>query len=650
MSLKRIAPLLVVLFGFAVRVYAMDTAWIDGDRANPHGIGIVLLDAVARGDWANFPLFSDDASIGLPNPPLLTYAYAFAALTGRSLSMANALGLIANTIAVAAAYGIGRRVGGWHAGMIAATLLACSNWGVTLARGTWHPTPLEPGTVLSAFLLIAGVTRSRPRLLLAGFVVAALTAFTDVKAFVLLAQAPLAVLIAGGARGPQRRVWLQGVAICIGAGLLYVALLFAGGRADTITNIGLLRAEQPAFTEGDLRARDITPENRDPVGHFLRLATNAGYALTWTDPSLPGYALRRGLEDAQSTGLAVLAAIGVLVMLARLRRPEHRLLLVWAALPIAALAVLALRRDDFRVPPYYLLFTSPVAHVAAGLALSLVLTRVKPALTALVCIVLAIVPTWNFAAAAQTVYSAPFNGNVGFMPLRWSQRLGHLWRDQCPQMILDPHWWIISLRETSETSRRGTLRDNATSLIWAANENGGTCGLVQSGPALPNAELLPLLLDDGSVVRTYRSLPYRAPADVAPLDVNLGWTLLDHTVTPALQPGGTITVTHVWRINTLPAEPYATWYYAPFVKVRAPDGAVVADINTARALEGWTWQPGDIVISEVYVQLPADAAPGSYAVQSSLFDPNQAKNAVYFDPARPGEPILTLDRTVMVGR
>ncbi len=645
---KRVVPLVIVLLAFAVRVLAMDTAWIDGDRANPHGLGIIALDVAARGDWANFPLFSDDASIGLPNPPLLTYLYALAAATGRSLSMANALGLIANTLAVAAAFGIGRRAHSWMAGALAATLMAGSNWGVFMARGTWHPTPLEPGLVFSAWLLLAGATRQRTRLQLAGFILAAATAFSYVTAFVLLAQAPLAVRAAGGAW----RGFVRGALICTATLALYVVLLAAGGRLSNLASIGLLRPAQPVTSEADLRARDITPENRSPLGHFLRLATNASYAVTWTEPSLPGYALRRSLEDVQSTALSVAVLAGLVMAMLRLRRAPYRFLLVWALVPLSVLYVLVLRRDDFRVAPYYLLFTSPVAHVLAGVSMASLLKRVRASAATCValCAMLSIIPAWNFAAAAQTVYAAPFNGVVDFMPLRWSQRLGRLWRDQCPRMIIDNFWWAISLRESSNGVRRGALRQNEISTAWSIDPNGGTCALKQIGPPPPNAELLALTLEDGSVLRTYRALPYRAPAEAQPLPVNLGWTLLDHSVTPTARAGATLTVTHAWRIDMLPSEPHASWFYAPFVKLISADGAVIIDINGASALEGWAWQPGEIISSDVTLSLPAGLPPGEYTVQSSLFDPNQKKNAVYFDPARPGEPILTLTRQVVVER
>jgi hypothetical protein len=54
------------------------------------------------------------------------------------------------------------------------------------------------------------------------------------------------------------------------------------------------------------------------------------------------------------------------------------------------------------------------------------------------------------------------------------------------------------------------------------------------------------------------------------------------------------------------------------------------------------------MISDVRVKVPADAAPGEYVLEISLFDPNQKKNAVYFDPVAPSAPVVTIRRTISV--
>jgi hypothetical protein len=60
------------------------------------------------------------------------------------------------------------------------------------------------------------------------------------------------------------------------------------------------------------------------------------------------------------------------------------------------------------------------------------------------------------------------------------------------------------------------------------------------------------------------------------------------------------------------------------------------------------WRPGDIIISNVRLKVPADAAPGIYKLKISLFDPNQKVNAVFFVPGAPDKPILNLERSLTI--
>lgn len=651
-AVRRLGPFAIVLFGFAMRVHAMDTTWIDGDRANPHGIGLLIVDALSRGQFTEFLLFNDDASTGLPMPPLIGYVWAIVSLFDRSLFMATAVGLMANAVVVAMVFDFGRRHYGWTAGMFAAAISAGSNWGVYLARGTWHPQHLEIGVVAAAWLLSIGVAGrlGRARALLGGFTAVAMTAGSYFGAFFLPAQAALATLIAGGWRNALRRAWLAGLALCALGFAFYGASLVATGRLErALSGFSLVRSEPGVLTEADLIARDITPMNRDPLGHFLRLATNADYALTWTSPDLPGYDVRRSLNDATAVLLSLAVAVGVARMAFGARRPVNRLMLVWALAPILALAAIAALKRDFRVAIYYLLLTTPVQYMAAGwgmAALVMALKRGRTAATAAACVALALVPAWNFAAAAETVYRQPLI-DPGFMPLRWSLRLGKLWQESCSLINGSNFWWDLSLFQDPRRWRRGGTFANEFSSAWSVAPQGGTCALKQAGPPLPNAELLPLALDDGSIVRTYRSLPYDAGRP-ATTTVNLGWTLLHYGAPLSASPGHTVTVIHAWRVDALPEETYWSFYYAPFLKLIGPDGKVAVSVDRAATLEGWQWRPGEIIFSSVDMRLPADLAPGAYVLQSSLFDPNQKKNAVYFQADRPGQAILTLERTLRV--
>ncbi len=53
-------------------------------------------------------------------------------------------------------------------------------------------------------------------------------------------------------------------------------------------------------------------------------------------------------------------------------------------------------------------------------------------------------------------------------------------------------------------------------------------------------------------------------------------------------------------------------------------------------------------MSNVQLQLPAGLAPGAYTIRASVFDPNQKKNAAYFDATQNGKVILELEQKVTI--
>jgi hypothetical protein len=48
------------------------------------------------------------------------------------------------------------------------------------------------------------------------------------------------------------------------------------------------------------------------------------------------------------------------------------------------------------------------------------------------------------------------------------------------------------------------------------------------------------------------------------------------------------------------------------------------------------------------LRIPSNLPAGEYTLEISLFDPNQMKNAVYFDPVAPATPIVTIQRQLSI--
>ncbi len=238
------------------------------------------------------------------------------------------------------------------------------------------------------------------------------------------------------------------------------------------------------------------------------------------------------------------------------------------------------------------------------------------------------------------------------MSLKDTEALGQLWRNAGCDIMHATRFendtpWVASLWR-----RADTIRDEHTSAlaqdssIWQITPGKLNCLMDEQRVALPATTIQSV-----DYLQDKRAYLYSAGRSAARtedgMSVNLGWSLTALEATPAVTTGGTITVAHIWHIDSLPAEPFDSWYFAPNVKLTDADGRVVSE-QWGKAISGFAWRTGDDIYSSMSFQAPIDAKPGAYTLVVSLFDPNQKKNAVYFSSARPGEPILALKRTVQL--
>src|SRR5690606_13303833 len=110
-----------------------------------------------------------------------------------------------------------------------------------------------------------------------------------------------------------------------------------------------------------------------------------------------------------------------------------------------------------------------------------------------------------------------------------------------------------------------------------------------------------------------------------PLDVSLN-TRLGDVVTLAgaswqpaiLSPGGNLDVTLVWR-----SEAETATSYQVFLHLLGPEGTVISQSDGEPA--GWTrptsgWLPGEIIVDERRLALPAELAAGEYTLLAGMYD------------------------------
>jgi hypothetical protein len=94
---------------------------------------------------------------------------------------------------------------------------------------------------------------------------------------------------------------------------------------------------------------------------------------------------------------------------------------------------------------------------------------------------------------------------------------------------------------------------------------------------------------------------------------------------PHLQAPATITVTLAWR-----AETETTISYRVFLHLVGPDGKLVAQSDGEPA--NWTrpttgWLPGEVVLDERVLAVPAEAEPGKYVLQAGMYTPENGRLA-----------------------
>ncbi len=666
---------------FAFRMHGLEHVRQNYDRAYPHGLGLFIRQAVAEGRFDQLPAASLLASINLPNPAGASYFYALLTAIEPSAYVATALNAMLGALVAAVAFDLARRLFGGWAAFVAGLLAGVSLWTAWVARGAWLQGPIEAMSALALWLAMNGLERGKPKHMFAAFAWAAACLHTYLVAAGLLAQLVAATLIGAlSLRGSGqwstglRRAAAAGAAIC-----LLSALAYAGAVISARASLTAVVNNPHAFNE-ETRAGRL---NLDPINHALRIASGRDFENTFVEPDTPLFEARDRWSDARATIIDALLWIGLgmlAIQAAGRSRPDparaltSRIALGWFVLPVLAtfLVANAVMRD-WKVHVFYLLLASPMPYALAGAPFALlecaarhVSRRTRYAILALAspaAIVAVAIPWWNALGEAEAAARFPYHHDGLYsLPIFWQMRLAERWRALgCVTLhAQEDARWVASLLGDARPARAEEIHIKGASSIWQVRPEGGECALLMAeSPAPARAEAFPIPIpgqkrtDRTPVVpMLYRALPLESalrPSDGAFI-VNLGegWRLLELQTPAAARPGETITVTHDWLVGLPPPEPYWSWYFAPFVKLFAPDGRMIAQVDDAPAILGYRWRAGHVQTSAVRFALPADLPPGKYALEMSLFDPNQKKNAVYFDPKQPSTPVVTIRRVLLV--
>ncbi len=649
--------MLILWLALLARLDQLELTRQNLDRAYPHGLGILIRDALASSHLSELPRLGITASISLPNPAGASYLLALLTALDPDPYTATALNALANVLVVAVAMHFTRRSAGFMASLGAGLLAGVSPWAVWVARGAWLQGGLEAAAALTCWLMMNGLVHERRKHLLAGLTLTALTMQTYLVAFGLLAQVLAMTAIRWRTlRATTRRAALTGLALCAASVIAYVGALNAEGFSlrQALDNPN---AHNEVTASGQL--------NLDPLTHLLRVASGRDFENTFVEADSPGYAARDWLSDLRAGVVEMLAVIGVAALAAR-RAPADVLLLTWAALPtFGALVIGNVAMPSWKVHVFYLLLASPAPYAFAGTALSagaLLPSRAGrvvfgSALSAVV-FVAALISAWNLQGEREALARFPLHHDgLHSLALRWQRALAREARQQCQYLSNDePQEWLISLMGKSARARRATYRQSAQGAAWLIGAEGGAC-LIATRLNQPPAHadlvwqsaLQGVDRTDRSPARValfrVRDLPAASADD---LKTNLGWSQAFINAPAQALAGQVVTITQGWRITALPDEPFWFWYFAPFVTLRDANGQAVAQLDRLPAFEGWQWRIGDTFYSEAWLRLPDDLPPGIYALEISLFDPNQGKNAVFFSSLAPEQPMITIQKQLLV--
>ena len=665
------AAALIALLALAFRLNGLEHVRQNFDRAFPHGLGIAIREAVADGLFDQLPTTSVQASISLPNPAGASYFYALLTAIEPSAYVATALNAMLSVLVALIAFDLSRRLFGLWAAVLAGVLAGSSLWAAWVSRGAWLQGPLEAISALALWLLVNGLVKDNVRHLFAALAWVAAGVQTYLVAFGLLASVGLSSLLGAPVimrRPALRRAALAGLALCALSTLLYV---------------GAARSTLPALAAGapSLVATSDSQLNLDPITHVLRIASGRDFENTFVEVDTPAFDLRDRWSDARASIVDALMFLGLCLLLGKAfgasKAPEtvmSRLFMIWLVVPvIVALLVANLLMKQWKVHVFYMLLTSPVPYILAGAPMTLVerLYRrlSKPGRRVLFAgllpfgILALAVPWWNAAGDVDAAVRFPYHHDGPYsLPLVWQMRLAERWRALSCRTLHMPEdgRWQASLLGTARPVRSDEIRLKGDATIWQIHPAGSDCALLLAeAPPLAHAEPFTFAIpgqkrtDRTPVVMTfYRAQPvplaHTPPDDALTVNLGEGWRLLDVEAPASARLGEQITVIHTWLVGQPPNEPYWFWHFAPFVKLFAPDGRMLLQVDSAPALLGHAWRVGYVQVSAIRFALPPDLPPGDYTLEFSLFDPNQKKNAVYFHPQQPGLPIVTIRKPVRV--
>jgi 4-amino-4-deoxy-L-arabinose transferase-like glycosyltransferase len=636
----------VVLFAASLRLSRLDLVEFKFDEATTARSAL----AIARD--AQLPALGMVSSRGPHNPPLMSYLLALPFGLSRDPRIAAAWTAGLGVVAVSLSYTIGRLYFGRRVGLVAALLFAASPWAVFHSRKIWAQN-VPAFTLLFVACLLAYAVRRRNwaiagALACAGGLVG--LHLGGVAFFPILVV--VAVLYRRDLRAFPVALGLAALLAVLSPYLIYDSQHgFANLRAfgNLAGSGGRLDAESlrvAAAISGGAHFQDLTGEK---YAEFVR----THWDFSWVDD----------VEGLVFFGGLVWLATSVILKVIKSRNwsshgaAARTVLLVWLAVPVLLLA-----KHSEPVYPHALSLLYPAPQFVVALALvdfAAALDRRRTCrggnlAWAAVLVFVAVLVGWqvylqqallSFVDVRNTVggHGAPVKYVVGA-----TERAELLAADADSELIVllpgsDPSFDNDAAVFDVLLSGPHRLVDGRQALVLPDHNAVFLAGF-RAEPLDTMLDELPLQVAGPNPVRmgssdTYRYYLWRPSAFPVPHlgeSVAAQWAAgprsLGYDWTGDARPGGTILLTHIWRVEFLPPERTDLHW---FNHVIAASGARVGQLDGV-GLSAADWRLRDTVFTWFEIPIEQGVAPPPYVVRTGLYTfPEVVNNPIVDAAANP---------------
>jgi hypothetical protein len=506
---------------------------------------------------------------------------------------------------------------------------------------------IEAYACLCAWAAWSGVCLSSHRRILAAGAAAALFAQTYLAAFGLIAQ--VAITLGSAWRtltAPLRRAAAYGLSACVVSIGAYAAL-------NLTSAAGIESAMAHASTRGDIES--VLIDNpfgiRLDVAGFVRSAqftSSAGIG----DASEPAVA---AVQTAASTVVNITFFLGaVLALFGARHNPADRAVLLWFLTPALAVSLgsLLFPHAELGIQQYQLL-ASPAQYVltARGAVHLLRLVARRTYLTQAAALagtaLLVVTAATRLELRTRFEYDTwPDQRTFETRSLHTTRALADVLRTHCTRVDNPQNEvWLTSILGSSARVGVGRAHVSPDSVVWQFSPAGGDClGVVDIHVQPDFAARIAAPSDAAGSIPTYRIRPIADDAALlSDLQIttptarllNLGWRLIGVQIPTIARADDDVTITQVWRIESIPAEPHDDWCYSIFVSWEDSQGksfSVVDNLEHTPLICGQRWVIGDYIVGRMRMRLPASSASGLGKLKLTLWDGKHARNAAYLDP------------------